>query len=88
MLREQAADTPTRVFVDVVAKGFTVATREALFYYIPTAYRGEPGCFVSHSWDGSLYHLLRAVEQANATAKGSEVMDAAPLAAADACASP
>jgi len=57
-------DTPTRVWVDAFVKTWTKEAKLALYFFIPPKYRGRPTTFVSHSWDGMLVHLLRAVEHA------------------------
>ena len=43
-----------------------ISVLKALYYYVAPKYRGKPNTLVSHSWDGMLHHVLRAVEQSAA----------------------
>jgi len=43
--------------VEVFIKPITIATRNALWFFVPIRYRRAPTVFLSHSWDGGVWDL-------------------------------
>ena len=55
----------TRVFAEIFVPSKTEASKSALWYHVPTRYRGKPNVFVSHSWDCWLRHVLLLTDEVN-----------------------
>ncbi len=80
--RVKSLAVPTRVFAECFVPAVTARDQSALWFRIPPKYRGKPHCFVSHSWDGWLYHTFFLTDEVNGELKRSLVAAAAAAAAA------